>query len=439
MRLSKYKSNGYWVFSIVLFLIVFNPPFVKGLSFTMLLTALAAVYCIFNGEVVRAILRNRIVKKILSFFYAFAAYNLLFSMINYARLSNPEIGANIIEFFVGYVSLFFISLALVTFVRKNNGDLPFFIKSYILAGLYQSVIAIACLLSPPLKSFFNTMVMQNGSSDKISRIMEYGSIWRNYGFAATLYDIFGMTMSVLTILAVVQAFKGKKVYFIPAAMMAVTAIINARSSFFLIGVGFFVILFSVHGKITAQWITRRVLFVIVAIMGLGAILTWILDNQTSEQLEWLATAITETSSMRSGNATGYYDTLMNDFIFFPEDMLSVIFGTSMNPLQAIKWGTDVGYVQYIWYYGIVGSFIMYYFYYQMLHYSMKATIWPESKMYKAILFMIAVYLVKLTCLGYSMTSVIFVPLCLYAISSRNKTRQASVLANFLKRNNKIAD
>ncbi len=423
MSYANKDNRGVFIVSLVLFLLVFNPPIIGGFSFTVLLVILSAYYCIINRKKAYEVYKCKKVKKIIVAFVLFAGYNLFFSIANFFRIGNDDILNNIVSFFVDYISLIVVSTAIVVYMINGSRNLYFLIYSYVCAGFYQTILAIMCLILPPVKNIFNSLTISNSGSEKISRIVENSSEFRNYGFASTLYDIFGMAMSVLAILTITLGFKGDKKCFVLAVLITVAAVINARSSFILIALGFLIIFFSVKDKMNTRWIMTRILLVLVMICSIVLVFTWILDNQTSAQLVWLASAITETIETNDGEAVGYYDTLFNEFIFFPQEMFSFLFGTSMSSLQAIDEGTDVGYVQNVWNYGIFGSFLLYSFYFKLFKYPIQLSSWPESKMFKAILIMIAIYLVKLSCFGYSMASVIFVPLCLYALyeSSINNT------------------
>lgn len=405
------------VFSIMLFFIVFNPPLIGGFSFTLLFLILSFLYCVKNVNILFSILRVKKIKSILNLIIIFFLYIFLTGFINYAEYNNTEIFSNIIDALVGYDSLLSISFAIVIFSIKKKLDFDHLLRGYVFAGVYQSILGIACLLIPPVKTFFNSLVEMNSRSEKISRTIEFVSAYRNYGFASTLFDIFGMAMSVLAILAIFQGIKGKKSYYIAAAMITLCAVINSRTSFVLILVGLLVFVFSTRGKVTMGWVLKRVVFLMVVVVGIFFLFEWVVNNQTTDQLVWLASALTESQS--DPESQGYFYTLLNEFIFFPDNALSILFGTGMSPMQLIDKNTDVGYIQYIWYYGIVGSVLLYLIYYKLLRYSVKLNTWPDNKLFQAILIMIAIYLVKLTCLGYSMASVIFFPICVFTICNRD--------------------
>lgn len=403
------------VLSLALFLVIYNPPVFGGFSFTLLFLIISFSYSIFNINTVSAIFRDKSIRNVFKSFVLFFIYCTFLTFFGYLEYNNSETLVNYGNLIIGYVSLISISVAVVVFCIKNKLTFSFLTKAYVFAGLYQAVLGVLCLVNPAVKSFFNGLIEQNSRSEKISRTVEFVSAYRNYGFASTLFDIFGMTMSVLAVLAIYQGIKGKKIYYIIAALISLAAVINSRTSFVLILVGLLVFLFSVHGKISFDWIFKRAIFFLVALSGVFLLFQWIVENQTSDQLVWLASALTEQET----GSEGYFYALFNEFLFFPDSFLSILFGTSMSPMQLIDKNTDVGYVQYIWYYGIIGSILLYAIYYKLLASAVKRNKWPESKLFRAILIMIAIYLVKLTCLGYSMASVVFVPLCIYAIINQN--------------------
>lgn len=401
------------IYSIVLFLVVYNPPVYAGLSFTTIAVVLSFIYIIFNSSVFSKVVRKKSIRHLFQLFALFFCYYLIEATVCYMASSREEIMSGLLSSVVSYISFFIVSFAIVIWSIKNGVTFEGLSKLYVSAGLLQTVLVVACLVSPSVKSFFNGLTMANSGSEKIARSMEYAGLFRNYGFASSLYDIFGFTMAVLGIMALNQALKGEKIYYVFSLLLALAAVVNARSAFVIYIFGFIILLLARRKGASAGWYLKIGFLIGVVFLGVYIIFNQVLGNGSSEHMMWLASGITETESLMNGQTEGYYDALFNDFLIFPEG-LSLIFGEGMTPQVAIDHNSDVGYVQSLWLYGIVGSIFLYSFYVSMFKTAIKSLNWPNNSLMTAILLMIAIYMIKLTPLGYSQASVVFGPLCFLA-------------------------
>lgn len=419
------KHFHFFFLSIFLFFAIFNPPLYSGFSFTIFTAILSLFYCIVNWKIFLRIISDKKIKQTLAKFVLFLAYSMFLVLVLTIFNSNEDIISNEISLITNYFSLFLLSVAIIVYCSKRQYLLKTLVKSYVFAGGYQTVLSILALINPGIKAIFTSLMANNSSSEKIARTMEYVSTYRNYGLASTLFDIFGMAMSTIAIFAVVLGLQNKK-YFVLSALIFVAAVINARTSFVLFLIGVFVVLFRYKRGKSESPVLKKLGIVVVILIGVYVSFSYILSSQNSDQLIWLATAITDVMSLQTGEKEGYFGALFYEFIFFPNDTFSFFWGTGLSPMQFMNRNSDVGYIQYIWYYGALGSLIMYYAYYNMFKISISSSEQPFSTMLKAVGVMVIVYLVKLTCLGYSMGSVIFVPICLYAIYIRRKNSKMPI-------------
>lgn len=409
------------IYSLVLFLIIYNPPIRAGLSFTTIAVVSSSILCIVYNKEFGIIMRMHNVRSLAKWVVAFLFYDVAVCGIIYLSSRNNLVRSSLVGDLISHISICFLSLGLVVFALKKHWSTERFCLTYVLAGLYQAILGVICLVSPPIKSIFTALTIANSSSEKIRNSVEVLASIRNYGFASSLYDIFGMTMSVLAVLAIALGLRGNKMYYMVAALITLAAVINSRTSFVLTAIGAIIMFLSHSGKgFSKGWLTSRIVLFPIAIVGVGSLFTWLLGNASTEQLEWLATAVIESQSMLEGEEVGFYDTLLNNFMIFPSDFFEVVLGTGLTPADAINHNSDVGYIQYLWKHGIIGSALLYTIFIKLFKYAKKRQLWPYSSFITALSVMVAVYLVKLTCLGYSMASVIFVPICLYMIVTDDK-------------------
>lgn len=420
MQIIKKDKIGYVnsvFFTIILFLVVFNPPLYAGISFSVLAVICSFFVLLANKSYFLRLVRLKTVLRLIQLFLLFFLYILVAFTINYFITLNENVISNLIDNIVSYLSFFIVTFAIVVIFIKKRYSFNTVCILYIQAAIVQVLLALTCLFSPRIKSLFNSLMIANTNSDKIARGIELESEYRNFGFASSLYDIFGFTMAILAIIALCQALKGKKIYFFIVLAIVVAAAINARSSFIIFLIGAIIVITSPKKKTNLGWYVRIFLLLLVVFVVVSYLFSWIVSDTSTEQMLWLATAISDTQALADGESVGYFDALFNNFLIFP-DGLSIVFGTGLTPLIAVNHQSDVGYIHYLWQYGLFGSILLYMFYLSMLRLAIRSLTWPYNILIKAILVMIIVYMIKLTCLGYSQASLIFGPLCFLALYYR---------------------
>ncbi|MCI9480628.1 MAG: hypothetical protein HFI21_16830 [Lachnospiraceae bacterium] len=278
------------------------------------------------------------------------------------------------------------------------------LNCYVTAGLWQSIIGISCFLVPSIKFFFNSVMAANSNSAKIAHYAM--QTHRNFGFANQLYDGFGITMSLLAIIALISAIRGKKKYYVYTAMIAFVAFINARSSIGFLAAGAFVV-FIYNERIDAKEIMGKLVVTVTGIILAGYLIQVILTG-SSESAIWISTGLEEIMGLFKGQRIGYFDTLINYFIFFPDTILGNLVGMGATPMVMVSKATDVGYILNLWQYGLIGSVFIFFFYaYPIRKWSKRAKGSISSLPY-AMGAMILVYLVKLNCFGYGQASVLII-------------------------------
>lgn len=411
------NSGNKYIYAIGIFLLIFNPPLFPGISFTTIFAIISFLYCVVNINCILRWGRKRCVKVFFIFFMLYIVYAVLIGGINALGSDMAStIGDNLQGIIVENISIIAVSLGTIIFFTKRSYTFDDILDVYVIAGTFQGCIAVLCLVSPSIKSYFNTLMMNNSGAEKIARTLMYTSEFRNFGFASTLYDIFGLTMSMLAILALYQAIKGDKVRFVSFGLMALTACLNARTSIILLAIGVVVIV-ATAGKNSTRNIPKIILFLVVFVSGVLLIRS-VIGNLDSVSLfyTWFKDGFNQIMDLVfEHKTTGYFDTLFNQFLFLPDDITSVLFGTSCLPEQIIR-NTDVGYIRNIWQYGILGSIILYGSYFYLFRNAKTLAIGIEKSILDGFLLFIIIYLVKLNCLGYSMAAVIYLPLVLFEIT-----------------------
>lgn len=400
--------------TIAFFLVVFNPPLIRGISFTPIAIAISFIYVIFHSRYASRIIYSKVVKKwmkILLMIFVYYAFGVAVNIVIRCD-SAYEIISNYISTLIYNISIIFVSVAIVLVAYKNKYDMEDLFDCYIGAGVIEAFLGIASFLNPSIKAVLNNMVINNSTSEKVARSMNNVSSFRNYGLASTMFDSFGLGMSILALIALgIALYRTKPLYFFPFSIIAFTACINARTSMVLIGSGVIILL------IMGSWSTAREIMgkiVGICIMTVALYLfAQMLKNGTATA-KWISGGLNAIRSYAyNSEATGFFAIIKSEIVI-PHDPFIFLFGSGLLPNQLGYKAVDMGYIQNIWKFGIIGSSMLYFYYILPLAMWYKKRV-KESIIALVILVVLGIYLFKLNLFGYGIGSTVFMPIIMYKL------------------------
>ena len=411
------------LFCAALFLIVFNPPVLKRLSFTMVFSLLAVADLALHYGETCAMLRElrkpfRILLIAACYYFVLCAVLSLIDMDNAGRYFYY-----FADIFVMFVCQIALPLSIIRIARRC-GYGPKDLGSFFLwMALAQGFLAVLCVVSPSIKYTLNETMSLNASSEDFGVVIWVNSYRRNYGFASTLFDIFGFTMSILSVMAFCRAYCTRsKIWYGFFAVSALTAFLNARTGIVLIGAGVVLCVLLANGRrLSGMDLAKKGLLaaalIVVSIFALRK-----LGSSESATASWMSSGIGEILALFRGEKTGIFATMSNQFIFFPENVWQTIFGTGWTTVEAAGRSTDMGYIQSLWRYGIIGSVLNYGFWISLCVNAYRNRKDEEDRMLviclAALLF---IYQIKLNTWGYSMAGTVFYPVLMYIALGKRKT------------------
>lgn len=421
-RINSIKKRG--VMSILLFLIIFNPPIVKGLSFTILIIGLSIGLCFFEYKYLKHFILTSSHIRIFRYFIIFIFYIITLSLINIVIYG--EIGAIIyllIRTIVLLISLIMVSLCVSIIWKRKEYNIEDILYSFVYCGVMQSLISIMSFLSPFVMKKLNDIMVSHVNHENIARLIKNSIGVRCYGFASTLFDAFGFAMSLIAIIALFIAISGKRIFYFYFCMISFTAIINARTSIVMIAVGTFICVFNkIFGRERIKVKIEVILLSGIMMIMMIFLVAFFSKRTTSANAMWIMSGIESIKELifrgkidttfRGAN-TNYFGIMINNFIFVPDNPLQLLFGTSMTPYDAKGMGSDIAYIQHLWQLGIFGSIYQYYIYLRIFRMGEK----KMDKQYKGLCismaFMLFVYLIKSEALSYGMPMLIIFPIIFY--------------------------
>ena len=409
---------------LILFVIIFNPPLIKGISFTPIVVGGAAIFelavLINSGK----ILIRKEYSKLFRAFLIFFIY-LLFASLTYAIFYSGifSIYRNIMRTIGLTICLFIVSSLLNSVFVKKRFDLDMILEAYVCCGLIQGVISLLSFFVPKVRILLNGIMVRNVTHENIAFLTQASNGLRSFGFAANLFDVFGCTMSLIAIIAFHLALNKSIKYFLHFLVISFSGIVNSRTSIVLIGVGIIILLLNSLSYLSRKKLGSMIVLsvLLISMVGYG----WHrLSISNSMSSIWIKSGIESIANLafkrqidrtQQGITANYFGKVIDDFLFVPFDSYGMIFGTGHYPSELIEKSSDVVYIQNIWLYGLIGSVLLYMAYYVLF----KETLHVSTRIYKGMVVSFAtvvfLFLVKNDCLGYSMPMLVIMPILLFSL------------------------
>ncbi len=406
------KKNHRMIFAVLLFFVVFNPPIISKFSFTLLAIVLSVIVNFTRIRQTISIIRTPNIKRFIKLIFCFYCYYVFIAIINSIDTDNGSlIIRECLSSLIYTAASISVSLAITNIAWKRRITPDCLISLFITMSLVQCFFCILTFISPSAKQFFTNLMLTDVEPEK-QWIFIHEAQFRNFGWASSLYDIFGFAMSLTALLTLFKAYHEKKLkYYCFFIVITFSAVINSRTSLVLIAIGAIFILLWGEQK------NRFLKGIIIILVGIAAAILFFSSISTSDSgnSSWLSSGINEIQTMLTTHeATGYFEALIDRFLFFPDDIGKLLFGAGANPMIIIGKNSDVGYIKSIWAYGIIGSVMIYSAFLYLLN-CIKNQSKKYSGLFLALIVTFLLYQVKLSSLGYSQAHTIILPLCFYFI------------------------
>lgn len=284
---------------------------------------------------------------------------------------------------------------MIIYCSQKNFQSKDYYNLFLLTGYIQAILAVLAFFVEPIKIWLNERMAAYGYLS-IDLIVAH----RNYGFAGTLTFATPILQSILSLMAIYQGITQSKRYFLGAALLAFSAIINARTSLIVLFIGFF-LLFLLSGlslnKKMKIVIYGSLLFLIVALSFA------FLNQYAPDTIAWIQEGIEEIFDAISGDVEeGTFAFLLNPDWYKLPSGFSVLWGTGHRVITGYNgYNSDIGYINDIWFGGIIYAAIKYFFIYSLIFYLMKHKSEGLIK-YMGILFAVLMPILNIKGLAFDM-------------------------------------
>src|SRR5690606_37775648 len=292
------------------------------------------------------------------FFYAF----ILLYVAIIPLLSN---GAYDSSFLITYIRLLLDIILIIPFFvlifrYELNYSFRDFLEAIVTIGVIQGVIATLMFVVPGLRELVFTYIM-NAPSDKLAR-----ELYRGYGLANDYYfavPLFQALVFIVNSVLYIHTNKRKYLFFYPFILLSM--VMNARITIVAIPVFFMVIFVLSFYYDNLKWIRRMsALFFILSTLMLLITVYFLFNPEKAETVLWILEVVIGGIGALGGDLSESktLTTIAKEHFHFPKYSFELWFGQGINifgnPASVVR--SDLGYIRYIYFGGILLSLISYF-------------------------------------------------------------------------------
>jgi hypothetical protein len=229
-----------------------------------------------------------------------------------------------------------------------------FLIILLVVGNIQGGIAIITFMIHPIQSAIIENLISYGFSDIYREL----SMHRMYGYSYNFTYTLPIVQAVLAVLAIYMALtiKFKYILFVPSLVFS--AIINARTSIVVLLLGILLILCRLH-KFSKIKIKNIMISIILSIMFLIFIFP-IIKQISPITYNWIIDGKNEVVMFLQGKQTGYFEYGLNEEKFILPKDFGLIWGKGslvMGTYNGVQ--SDIGFINDIWFGGIIYLLLVY--------------------------------------------------------------------------------
>lgn len=354
--------------ALFLFILIFGPPFMPYphlvLSLVSLILLLLYIKKDKNG-ILQILKESGILEWIIVFSMVFL-YTILipFTLSSFANdIVNIGNYISIINRFgVLVVTILTCDILFFYIMRKKRTTWDYFIEVLIYAGMIEGGCSILAFLFPKVKIFFISLMSRFSGGDAYSN--GWYTTVRCYGFASTLVDLFGLGIALIAGIAFFYGVTYKQKYIWYSMMIIIAALLNARTGVivYLISIIITLVYWGYKGHI--KIIIKSLIGIVLVILGACVAIDILSTNEAT--FSWVNSAyesvisIFKTKNISNNDWANPIANLINGQSLELPKGIRFIFGTGHSVYLAKGYKhSDIGYINEIWLWGILGCFIVY--------------------------------------------------------------------------------
>ena len=393
LKISHKNRILHFVLAIVMFIYIFSPPLLP-INMHIMVEGISIIYliCIIIKHKGLIILDSKIISLAIAFIPFLIYETIMVIIFSYSNNSFSEAYINSYTLIMKiWIRILIACTAYYVFIVENKFDLDEQLKVYMIVMFIQIFFVFLTFMFPGVRDAVLNMITTNSSENVIIDVIGRLGDRRGYGLSENLFDSFGFILSLfLSITYILWLEKGNKIFIFLTIALLVACALNARTGVLLsiLSIGVATILYKKKPKQI-----RNIFIMSIIIPFLIIWIIRILGNIVPDTVDWLRDGMDEIINLfKYGEYTGTFGGLKED-TFWPQ---SLAFGSGAGPETLVRRSSDVGYVQCVWRYGIIGTVLLIggYIYGGCLGIKNASHIWERVLMFIFII-LVLIYLLKI--------------------------------------------
>lgn len=356
MEVNVKKSKiSYITLVFFLFIFIYYPP-IFNINPLLIPTIVSLIYLLFNLLKGTKIVYNTNLNIYILVIAIFTIINIIIAFFNKGNIAEATSSS------LYYMFCIFPCCMFVLNYSKNNGfaknDL---LNMLIVVGLIQAGFSILAYVYKDFQIWFiNELVEYGYSSTRFTQL----SSFRWFGLASQLGFTTPIVQALISMIAFHFGIYKNKKYFYAFPLLCFSSFINSRTALVCVILSMLVyFLFMLLFNSDRSKILKYTLY-LIAIFIIGMFLLMIMKYYAYDNYKWLVNGVLDFIGFNV-ETQGVY-AIGNYFIdasSYPlPETISLFFGTGLSTRVSINssYGTDIGFINDIWKYGVIGTVIIYY-------------------------------------------------------------------------------
>lgn len=339
-----------WFFT---FFYLFNPTNFSSFNLLYVLSAISSIYFLVNYKLALGFLS----KKQVFIYFLFCIYIITYLFLFHLSGSSDSLYQAynfVLVIFSLICACYIVSLYFICYDRSFDGFMGFLIK----IGCIQIFFVLLSAFFPD----FRDLILSSSRLDNIESISNNHGALRSFGLANGYTATFPMLMGLyaLFMLGIIYNYRRFTLsvikHFIIMLLFIFSALVNAR-------VGLVpVILYLIVTLLTIRVNTKYISFLIklALIVAFSIPIAIAVNDEIDKFFVRLIWAVEEISVLMEGRTVGTFLTLEQMF-FFPDDFLSLLFGTGFSVYgseSVLNRSSDIGFIRNIYMFGLINSSLL---------------------------------------------------------------------------------
>ena len=344
---------------IYIFIFLFEPPFIpkmRGLIYLSLYSCIM-IMCRYKKTYKSVWKMSGMTTWIfsLSFFFLYSIVPVYISIVCFNDV--VQFGHYIhtyVRYFILIISILCCSTYIILECDRKKYTIEDLIRVILYAGILQGICAICALLIPEVKDLFVKMMSTGNEADS------YFYSLRAYGFSKNMVDGFGLGTGIIAGLSCILGRRDKR-YIILSVFLLLVPLLNSRTGLiiYMIAIGIYILGLLWDHKVFE---IIKIAVIVGSCVVIALQFYQFLSTYKPELVAWVNSGLDGFFSVVQGEKAngGSMAVLMKDSWWKLPDGIRFFIGTGHTRYGAEGYlHTDVGYVNDIWFVGIVGSILLY--------------------------------------------------------------------------------